>query len=204
VTCKFTQYLFITWEYYFWIWNWIIILNLNHVTLCVIWLDGTTRDVWFWALVIQITIMMYCMLRAPAAQSPSLSLFISDRRSALHRVLFRRLKYNLMSCRETVAHRGCTNHKPVPYRASRRKYLLCRNIYNFNQTSFEPVYRTDFLWTCWGLNRIERHLEVMYLALTSALSRCARLLRGWNTLPLWGRAQRDKALVSAKRLVRWQ
>jgi hypothetical protein len=36
------------------------------------------------------------------------------------------------------------------------------------------------------------------LALTSALSRCARPLHGWNTLPLWGRTQRDKALVSAR------
>jgi hypothetical protein len=27
---------------------------------------------------------------------------------------------------------------------------------------WKPVLRTDFLWTCWGLNRMEHHLEAMY------------------------------------------
>ena len=45
-------------------------------------------------------------------------------------------------------------------------------------------------------------LGAVQVALTSALSRCAHPLRApasrINTLPFWGRAQRDKALVSAK------
>jgi hypothetical protein len=29
-------------------------------------------------------------------------------------------------------------------------------------TSWKPVLRTDFLWTCWGLNRIEHQFEAIY------------------------------------------
>jgi hypothetical protein len=29
-------------------------------------------------------------------------------------------------------------------------------------TSWKPVLRTDFSWTCWGLNRIEHHFEAIY------------------------------------------
>jgi hypothetical protein len=29
-------------------------------------------------------------------------------------------------------------------------------------TSWKPVLRTDFLWTCWRLNRIKHHLAAMY------------------------------------------
>jgi hypothetical protein len=32
----------------------------------------------------------------------------------------------------------------------------------FTTTSWKPVLRTDSLWTYWGLNRIEHHLEVMH------------------------------------------
>jgi hypothetical protein len=29
-------------------------------------------------------------------------------------------------------------------------------------TSWKPVLRTEFLWTCWGLNKIKHHMEVMH------------------------------------------
>jgi hypothetical protein len=32
----------------------------------------------------------------------------------------------------------------------------------FDYTSWKPVLRTDFLWTSWGLNRIEHQLDAMY------------------------------------------
>jgi hypothetical protein len=41
--------------------------------------------------------------------------------------------------------------------------ILKRNLrISFTITSWKPVLRTDFLWTCWGLNRIEHHFEAMY------------------------------------------
>jgi hypothetical protein len=41
------------------------------------------------------------------------------------------------------------------------KTKMIKRTPDFKYTSWKPVLRTDFLWTCWGLNRIEHHLEVM-------------------------------------------